>query len=84
MNTEKKAATKSGTASVARTFGWMLASAIISSKVCLFILKFGPSGRQQAADKGHSEKCCKFTITFAPWLGPQILFTYPCLSLGFP
>ena len=27
------------------------------------------------ADKGHSAKRCKFTITFAPWLGPQILFT---------
>ena len=78
MDIEKKAPTKSGTTSVALTFS-LNASLSHNFKqgvpVHFEIWAAGQTVGSNTADKGHSAKRCKFTITFDLWLGPKILFT---------
>ena len=91
MNIEKKVPTISGTASVARTF--RLDAGLDHNfkqgvPVHFEIWAVGQTAGSDTADKGHSWKRCKFTITFAPWLGSRILFTdlfrsVPRFSLNF-
>ena len=75
---ERKAPTKLGTARVAPTF--LLDAGLHHNfkqgvPVHFEIWAVGQTAESDTADKGHSEKRCKFIITFAPLLGPRILFT---------
>ena len=91
MNGERKVSSMSNTGSVAPTFrldAGLRHNFKQGVPVHFEIWAVCQTAGSDTADKGHSWKRCKFTITFAPWLGSRILFTdlfrsVPRFSLNF-